>query len=227
MADKSLNRQDLRLMAHTEANRAGGDPSLLLDLLADALVDNQWEQYTDDSGKRFTSPYDFLTRPYPEGVGLDSESLAQLQHARHRHERANPDIRKRMAKLRDRIGEVAGNDVQALNPNGIQDRNKNDAIIHNSKPQQQGTSREYRIAVLKRDAPDIAERVISGEIKAAAGIREMNKRLGKPEESRKALNMVDARSAFKTLKKFMPEDVLRDLTDLLIDWRNSRETEWD
>ena len=86
-----------------------------------------------------------------------------------------------------------------------------------------GTSRNYRIALLKRDAPDIAERVIDGDISAAGGMRELNKRLGLPEKKRTNVNLLDASSARDTLIKWMPSDVLHELTDLLNDWRENND----
>lgn len=213
-------RQDLRLMTYTEAHRVGGDPSLLLDLLADALIDEQWKSYTDDTDLPFASEYDFLTRPYPEGAGLDHDTIRILQYARHRHESDSGETKRRMTRLRDKLGGFVGQDIPEIGKQGRPRKNitRNDL---SAKLRRQGNSREYKIGVLKRDAPDIAERVVNGEIKAAAGLRESRKRQGLPEESRKGVNMIDALSAFKTLKKFMSEDVLRDLTDILNDWRDS------
>lgn len=65
-------------------------------------------------------------------------------------------------------------DIRPVNPNGVKSKHTNDAITCNST--NQGNSREYRIALLKRDAPEIAEQVIKGEISAAEGMRKAGKR---------------------------------------------------
>lgn len=63
-----------------------------------------------------------------------------------------------MSALRKRLDE----ELNELNTHGGDRRSENNIIynVEMSKPELQGTSRAYRIARLKRDAPDIAERVI-------------------------------------------------------------------
>lgn len=124
--------------------------------------------------------------------------------------------------------------IKEVNPHGVKDEmlyRKN--ITSKDSVIERGTSRAYRIAVLKRDAPDLAEQVIAKEISAAAGIRELKRRQGEdvpepPQRKRKSkqdrinVHILDATSAFKTIVNNMPDEVLYELIDLLNEWR-----EWD
>lgn len=56
--------------------------------------------------------------------------------------------------------------IPAVNVNGTNQHGE--GIMHNTLTQ--GTSRSYQIGVLKRDAPEIAEKVIAGEMSAAEGM---------------------------------------------------------
>lgn len=62
-----------------------------------------------------------------------------------------------------------------MNENGVKDSyNKNKNVIAN-KPKQQGNSAEYRIAKLKRDYPEIAQRLKADELSQRLGIVELAK----------------------------------------------------
>jgi hypothetical protein len=67
------------------------------------------------------------------------------------------------------IWEAIESDIPEANEHGIK---SNESVHVHSK----GNSRERSIAVLKRDAPEIAERVIKKEISAAEGMRQAGKR---------------------------------------------------
>ena len=229
----SLKQHDLRLMAHTESHRPGGDPSTLLDLLASALVDRKWQTFNDDNGKKFANEFDFLTRRYPEGIGLDVETLKQLQLFRHRNEAKDSPTKERMAELRVCLKAALG-DEQAREESGLivgeHGTNQHTRTLYQENimsSEQQGTSRAYRIGTLQKEAPDIAERVIAKEISAAAGIRELRRRNGEdvpePGSARIAIRKTDAHSAYHSLINNLPDGVLHELINLLNEWREANE----
>lgn len=210
---------DWRNLLYTELKRTGGDPSFLFEILEGIIQQRAWETLLDDNGQPVGSLRRLIEAPLPVGCGQKAEKVLRLLHIEHRYEDAGTQWKERMETLRQQVEAELGRDIQAAATQGRPPKN----VIHNllnSKPSQRGTSREHRIKVLKRDAPDIAERVITGEIAAAAGMRELDKRNGKPGALRRSVNMLSAASTLEGLLKYMPEDVLLELIDLLNEWRN-------
>lgn len=70
------------------------------------------------------------------------------------------------------VWSVIENDIPKANKQGRQE--KESKVTCNLKIK--GNDRNYSIAVLKRDAPAIADKVIAGEISAAEGMRQAGKR---------------------------------------------------
>lgn len=64
--------------------------------------------------------------------------------------------------------------VQAVNAHGI--KHNNEDLTCKVINKEYGNNREYSISLLKRDAPEIAQRVINREISAAEGMRLAGKR---------------------------------------------------
>ena len=71
-------------------------------------------------------------------------------------------------------------DVPVLNPNGTNQHSLGCDKKENVTPKERGNSKEYRIAKLKRDYPEIAERLINGEFKTVAAA-ERAAGIGKPK----------------------------------------------
>ncbi len=103
----------------------------------------------------------FIEAPYPVGVGSTLEQIKKIV-ALHSRRELLPDVAESLATMRETIANL-------LNPSGnphggdrrspgFQDNN----IILNPPPEQQGTSRDYTLARLKRDRPDLAELVLGG-----------------------------------------------------------------
>ena len=89
-----------------------------------------------------------------------------------------------------------------------------------------GNSRKYIISRLKRDAPELAEQVISREISSQQGRQLLYERQGKAAKPRKEtakVSLFNATSARDTLTKYMPDDVLHELIDLLNEWHEAAE----
>jgi len=82
-----------------------------------------------------------------------------------------------MAAMREKVRTLIEGEGPEANPNGGDRRSQEFQFdISNWSPSGQGgTSREYRISVLKRDAPELAERVVNGELSANAAWIEAGK----------------------------------------------------
>lgn len=206
---------DWRNMLITEKRRTGGDPSFLFEILESIIQDKAWLTLKDDKGNPVGSLERLIQAPPPVGCGMSTERLRLLLNLEHRHERKSQEWRDRMKALRKRLEEL----LPAFGKQGGDRSN----LIYKVAETTYGTSRSGRIRHLKKRAPDIAQKVIAGDLSAAAGVRALRVRDGKPEYRRHAINMVEAQSACDALVKYMPEDVLLDLIDLLVAWQKRGE----
>lgn len=221
MSNKTVDN-DWRNLLYTELKRTGGDPSFLFEILEGIMEQRAWETLLDEDGNPVGSLRRLIEAPLPVGCGQKAEKVLRLLRIEHRYEDAGTQWKDRMEHLRNAVERELGNDVEI----GTRKDNQYSSAFDISKANIAestggGTSKSYRIAVLKRDAPDIAERVINNELSAAAGMRELGIRNGEPEELRRAVNMLDAKSTLNSLIKFMPDDVLNELIDLLIEWKDT------
>jgi hypothetical protein len=218
---------DWRNLLYTELKRTGGDPSFLFEILEGIIEQRAWETLQDDSGEPVGSLRRLIEAPLPVGCGQKVDKVLRLLQIEHRYEDDGTQWKERMKALRENINtelkieqQEQETEIPALNEHGT-NQHSEDVIKKSYNVQNnRGTSRTHRIAVLKRDAPDLAERVIRGELSAAAGMRELRKAQGKPEKPRGAVNFLNAESARDTLIKYMPTDVLHELIDLLNEWND-------
>ena len=98
-------------------------------------------------------------------------------------------------------------EIKPANPNG--GNRKTEDISMTCNTDEQGNSRTYSIAVLKRDNPEIAEQVVQGEISAAEGMRRAGKR--KPMVTHPST--VDG--FYNAIQKRLKQDEISELINLL------------
>ena len=132
----------------------------------------------------FPTLKEFLETPYEKGgVGIKLPDAINLIHA---NVNTNPRYRWKGEELEKKLGvsELAKSVPSVIEHNtqirtgrgNILDKTENIKYINNPS-EQGGTSKVYRIAKLKRDYPDIAQRLMDGEFKSiseaerAAGVR--------------------------------------------------------
>lgn len=166
-------------------------------LLTAVIRDEMWrERIVRQTGEvaRFASFEAFVTAYPPEGLGTTVKVLEEIckQHG--------PDVVPLL------LGEKS-----ALNPNGT-NRHTDTSSPDNIRASQQsyGTDSDYILARLKRDAPDLATRVIAGELSAHAAAIEAG--FAKPKVS---VSLVDMRSAARTLCGKLDSDQVLELIDRL------------
>ena len=169
IANTHIDRdEELREQLLVNKRRSGGDPSLLLDLLAELLERKSWEQREGGSGK----PWSFLRyvqTPFDDGgLGWDVEDVKNIIRFEHKYEkegvRHTPAKAAEMEAMRRKVRDL-------LNPEAPKNgeigsgRNSPDNIRPNKD---HGTSESYTVRRLKRDRPELAQKVIQGEISANA-----------------------------------------------------------
>jgi hypothetical protein len=178
-------------LLHSQLNREGGNPSQLLELLADVVESADWERLMDDFGHPL-SFVGYIAMPYPIGIGWSAASVRTVMELRHRYEKGldtKPDVAARMAKLRARVAELlhpedrvaeqacdspeigepggrregAGRKSAAADPpEGTQKNQGNNITLKRIR----GDSPDYLTARIARDRPDIIERMRAGEFKS-------------------------------------------------------------
>ena len=132
---------------------SGGDPSEIFDALAVAVDHEIWVS----RGMTFVQ---LVQSPYPKGLGLTPKKLDALLKLEHRYEANNADIRERMTWLRRAVVDLLNAPVAAHGENQYSPKSGADIISST----QFGTDPDYAIRRLKRDRPDLAERVLLGEL---------------------------------------------------------------
>ncbi len=166
IAGRALTHEErVRLNLHADAHVDGVDPGRFLAQLAQAVRERAWERLTAPDG----TPLDFQTfisAPYPIGIGADLDLVRRLLAVPHRRE-ALPEHAAAMVALR---GEVERLVLTPLPLHGKGAKRRGVAGSNSAPPTRTrgGTGREYTIRRLRRDAPALAERVLSGELSAHA-----------------------------------------------------------
>lgn len=168
IGNRALNHEEqLRLNLHADAHVDGVDPSRFLAQLAQAVRERAWERLTDADGH----PLDFrsfLAAPYPVGIGANVELVRRLLTLPQRRE-ALPEHAAAMATLREEVERLL---LTPLPPHGKGAKRRGGVASSNPTPPparaRGGTGREYTIRRLRRDAPELAERVLRGELSANA-----------------------------------------------------------
>ncbi len=192
---------DSRMMVYTEIKRAGGDPSLFFEILEGAIERRDWEYLTDDDGVPVGSFRRYIEAPYPVGCGMKPEKLEALLHVEHRYE-ADTDFAERMASLRGAVKLMLDGELPMLPKHGEIGNGR----LRNTKSKSDTDDAEYALRRLKRDNPELAERVMAGELSAHAAAVEAGFRSPKV-----AVRLDDMRSAARTLASRLDAEQIDDL----------------
>ncbi len=141
----------------------GGNLSHFLEGLAEAVEKKAWEKLN-------LSFQEFVSSPAPDGLDIPMEQFKAAYHIRHRKEKNVPTAVERYSKMREEVRdllnpELAKKEIGQGKPGPGRGNKTGDNITRFSD---RGTSESYTIRRLKRDRPELAEKVISGEISANA-----------------------------------------------------------
>ena len=158
--------EELREHLLVTKRTSGGDPSLLLDLLAELLERKSWEQRKGRNG----TPWSFLRyvqTPFDDGgLGWDVEEVKNIIRFEHKREkegvRHDPAKAAEMEAMRRKVRDLLNPEARDVGRPNSADNVDN---VNNNKG---GNSESYTVRRLKRDRPGLAEKVIEGEMSANA-----------------------------------------------------------
>lgn len=166
VASQDINPDAMRAYRAAKAlHRDGGTPASVFGLLATIVEDRTWERLRDNADRPFQSFTAFVESAEPGGLGTTAKELQKLLELRHPHESGDEKWRKRAPWLRAAVAELLDGDIPAAASHGS---NQHSGVSATQ-------SRRDAAAVtarLKRDDPDLAARVVSGEVTANAAARE-------------------------------------------------------
>ncbi len=148
-------------------HRDGGNPAGAFELLASIVEDRLWEQLVNNSDRPFESFTAFVEAPEPGGLGVTTGELRKLLDLRHPHEDTRPWL-ERAPWLRGEVRRLLAEEVR---PSADQGRPGKGGATAFSLHDQRGTA-DALTARLKRDDPDLAARVVAGEVTPNAAARE-------------------------------------------------------
>jgi len=197
----------VRLSIYAAIRTSGADVTGFLDILAHAVNNEIWKNLQDKAGNELTFRQ-FIEAPYPVGVGSSVEEIKKIALLKSRHER-NPETAAKLASMRRAVDDLAN---EALPAHGEIGRGRGKDRIPTSTGnlafdlpragrKQEGRGRDYELRRLKRDRPDLAAKVIGGELSAndatiAAGFK--HRRVSVPAD--------DPEAAARTLLKCYGRD---------------------
>lgn len=219
----SGGNMDWREQLIVEMRRAGGDPSHLFEVLEGIMRDRAWERLLDERGNPVGSLRRLIEAPPPTGTGQKADKVVALLKVEHRYERDDSDYAERMKALRDdvmrELGEeitlpLSGDDLKSVRAEAGKDPSLYIRKGSNVDTNKAGEQRDYVIATLKRDAPDIAEQVINQEITAQEGKRRYYDRVGIRKRRVTIQNIYDAEQVVRWLEQCeLTRDELLDIRD--------------
>lgn len=206
-----LTEEQIRVHRAGEAlHRDGASPAGALDLLAAIIEDRTWERLTDARGHSFEGRFrEFVEARTPFGLGFDADQLPKVIGLRHPHE-STPRVAERMAAMRAAVSRellaeipAAGQAIHAGPGRGNKTERATLGFIDSRSETAERTVRR-----LKRDDPELAERVVSGEITPNAAAREKGWR--KPR-----IVLSTPERIAESLRRWMPREALSRLAELL------------
>lgn len=178
-SDEYLDWRKLR----NELETSGGDPYGVIVRLDTVLKHRIWEQLTDKKGNTFSSFSQFVCDP-DKGLGMATDELLKLVDVQGETERRailkkDAEQVELFTRVRDLVRRAIKDDLPETGRHGG-DRSKKGN--HSCYP---NMNADGMLSRLKRDRPELAQRVIEGEISATkaaqiAGFRTPVVRLGKP-----------------------------------------------
>ena len=198
------------LIRSMEAN--GATPSRFLELLGAVTEDEVWRKLKDRRGRPFATFTQFVVTERPEGLGLHDKGDLQRHLALEHKEEREPYRRQvtveRMTEMRQRVRELLGIEVPVAESDKgrpVSDKGSATPFI---TPRSRNHDAESILARLKRDDPELAQQVISGQKTADAAARQMGWR--KPR-----IVLSTPERIAESLRKHLPRESLLRLADLL------------
>lgn len=153
--------EELRSRLHVHLQQDGGNPSQLLEMLDLAVSKKVWDEFDMSFRQFIESSYE------SGGLGWSIENLKSVLRLKHRYEyegSGHAGLIERIVKMRQQV-------VDLLNePIGVNGGDRKSVLYYqtDSLSGNGGTSIDYTVRRLKKDNPELAEKVIKGELSANA-----------------------------------------------------------
>lgn len=163
---------DPRVRLTSQLETEGGDPSFLLELVEGMIARKDW--LTLPTSRTDPTPVGsfrkLIESPVPTGCGLPADKLMRFLDFPHRYEAKMEGWQERMKALRLNVRQLLNEEVPAKAKHGTNQHTSGRNPV-TSVADVRGNSPNYLLGVLKRDRPDLAERVTAGELKAKTAAR--------------------------------------------------------
>jgi hypothetical protein len=185
-------------------HRDGGSPASAFGLLAAIVDDRTWERLTDNCGRPFANFTAFVEGAEPGGLGTTKRELRKLLVLQHPNEDGAP-WNERAPRLRQQISELLGADIEPAGRVGRPEAGKGGGTTFTDVER---NSANHITARLKRDDPELAERVVAGEISPNAAAHEKGWR--KPR-----IVLTSPRSVADRIREHFTPDQISELIHLL------------
>lgn len=210
-------RQEIVRALADAVQRGGRSLGSVPGLLRRVIEENMWqERGVGDRDVVLNEFREFVTLPYPEGLGTTVETLELLCQTEPdlmdflaQAKRGKPGRPLKNDASREYKVDARGNVVKADKHNNIMDYRQGDSIeyaynrLRDEAYNPDGSIKDARIAAIQK-------RVVSGEIKPHRGMIEAGLKPNKV-----SINMDDPESAAKTIRRFMEAAALQELIRLL------------
>lgn len=203
-----FTEEQLRIQRAGEAlHRDGASPAGALELLAAIVEDRTWERVADKAGRSFKGRFREFVNDRTAGLGYDPDQLPKVLALQHPHESV-PDVAYRMATMREKVRTLLLAEIPAALPVGRPEKGSATPINEHRQTRPHKRDNAEVIARLKRDDPELAEKVVRGDVTPNAAATEKGWR--KP---RIALSTPERVAV--SLRKWMPREALLRLAELL------------
>ena len=146
-------------------HRDGASPAGALDLLAAIIEDRTWERVTDESGQTFAGRFLDFVADRKCGLNTSPSELRKVIGLLHPRE-SKRDVAKRTADMRAEVQRLLKEEIEPAAEHGTNQYGHSTTV---SRP-----ARDTAGAItarLKRDDPELAEKVVNGELSAYAAAR--------------------------------------------------------
>jgi hypothetical protein len=191
----------LRDQLVAQLRSAGGDPSLLLELLAAVAEARPWEAAS-------TTFHSYITLPYDRGgLGWTVDNLRAMLRMKHKFEDTNVAIADRMSRMRRDVEQLL---IVPARKRGRPRKAEKGANVTFSNGNR--NARASTLARLERDRPDLVAKVTAGELSAHQAAIEAGFR-------KRAVQVFpeDVARTMSALTKHFDQDAIRVLVQALKD----------
>jgi hypothetical protein len=202
-----MSAEQLRVHRAGEAlHRDGASPAGALDLLAAITEDRTWERMADSKGRSFAGRFRaFVEARPPFGLGYDPDQLREVIKLHHPHESVER-IAERMQTMRAAVETELLAGIPAMGRPKVHTGDSS----RDTRSVGMADTQERVVARLKRDDPELAEKVVRGEVTPNAAARSKGWR-------RARIVISTPERTAESLRKHMPLEARHALARLLLE----------